>query len=187
MKDLWKKFDEVELTHSSVHHLMAIYDLLEKNGYVRGVDISKHLHISRSSVSITLHKLIHRGYVEEDENKFYQFTERGKDLIGGVLTKRKIIKIFFEKTLNMAPDMAEAEACKIEHLLGETTGQKLLGFMGFFLSNRKEVLDFREKYQEFQLECNNTENCDICEMDCYFRDTKIGSIDLSSSNLIISK
>ena len=187
MKDLWKKFDEVELTHSSVHHLMAMHELLEKNGYVRGVDISKHLHISRSSVSITLHKLINRGYVEEDENKFYQFTERGKDLINGVLSKRNIIKIFFEKALKMEPDIAEAEACKIEHLLGENTGQKLLGFMGFFLSSRKEVLDFREKYQEFQLECNNTENCDICETECYFRDDKISASETSTPNLNSTK
>ena len=169
MKDLWKKYDEVELTHSSVHHLMAMHELLKKNGYVRGVDISKYLEISRSSVSITLRKLITKGYVLEDENKFYQFTERGDDLIHGVLSKRNIIRIFFEKALLLDPATAEAEACKIEHLLGENTGQKFMSFMGFYLSGRKTVQDFQDQYQSFRYECNDTENCDICEAECYFQ------------------
>ncbi len=172
MKDLWKKYDEVELTHSSVHHLMAMHELLKKNGYVRGVDISKYLQISRSSVSITLRKLITKGYVFEDENKFYQFTEHGNDLIHSVLSKRNIIRIFFEKALQLDPETAEAEACKIEHLLGEKTGQKLMSFMGFYLSDRKAVQEFQEQYETFRYECSDTDNCDICEADCYFQNKR---------------
>ena len=169
MKELWKKFDEVEMTHSSVHHLMAMYELLKRQGYVRGVDIAKYLEISRSSVSITLRKLISRGYVSEDQNKFYSFTKHGEDLINSVLSKRKIIRLFFENVLLLDPGTAEAEACKIEHLLGEETGQKLMGFMGFYLSERKVVKNFHKLYKDFRFECNDTENCDVCEADCYYK------------------
>ncbi len=168
MKELWKKFDEVALTHSSVHHLMAMHELLKKNGYVRGVDIAKYLDISRSSVSITLRKLITKGFVSEDENKFYQFTDKGLNLINGVLAKRRIIKIFFENVLHLPEDLAEAEACKIEHLLEEETGQRLMSFMGFYLSGNSTVKRFRDKYETFRFECAETENCDVCELDCYF-------------------
>ena len=166
---MWKKFDEVELTHSSVHHLMAMHELLKKNGYVRGVDIAKYLKISRSSVSITLRKLIARGYVEEDENKFYLFTKHGEAIINSVLSKRKIIRIFFEKALHLDAETAETEACKIEHLLGENTGQKLMSFMGFYLSDLKNVKDFQREYETFRYTCQDTQNCDICEANCYFQ------------------
>ena len=166
---MWKKFDEVELTHSSVHHLMAMHELLKKNGYVRGVDIAKHLKISRSSVSITLRKLITRGYVIEDANKFYLFTEHGEEIINSVLSKRNIIRIFFEKALHLNPELAEIEACKIEHLLGESTAQKLMSFMGFYLSEQERVKEFRREYETFRFECQDTQSCDICEADCYFR------------------
>lgn len=172
MKELWKKFDEIELTHSSVHHLMAMHELLKKNGYVRGVDIARYLNISRSSVSITLRKLIHRGYVSEDENKFYHLTERGQSIINSTLAKRKIIKIFFENVLKLPADLAEAEACKIEHLLEEETGQRLLTFMGFFLSDAKAVKKFQREYEQFIYDCSATENCEICELDCYFAGTQ---------------
>jgi DtxR family Mn-dependent transcriptional regulator len=173
MKDLWKRYDEVELTHSSVHHLMAMYELLNKQGYVRGVDIAKYLQISRSSVSITLRKLIARGYVVEDDNKFYLFTKHGEELINSVLSKRKIIRLFFENVLHLDPETAEAEACKIEHLLGEETGQKLMSFMGYYLSDRKTVKQFHKQYKEFRFECSDTDNCDVCETECYYKSTVV--------------
>lgn len=169
---MWKKFDEVELTHSSIHHLMAMHELLKKHGYVRGVDISKYLDISRSSVSITLRKLISRGYVTEDENKFYLFTERGEDLINSVLSKRNIIRLFFEHALKLEPEVAEAEACKIEHLLAENTGQRLMSFMGYYLSDDVSADGFRAKYDKFRFVCNDTENCDVCETNCFYHTTE---------------
>jgi DtxR family Mn-dependent transcriptional regulator len=167
MKELWKKFDEVELTHSSVHHLMAMHELLKKNGYVRGVDIANHLNISRSSVSITLKKIKHKGYIVEDENKFFHLTDEGLSLINSVLSKRRIIQLFFKSVLNLPESIAEAEACKVEHLLEEETGHKLMSFMGFFMSNSKIAASFRKDFKNFTFQCNKTENCEICELDCY--------------------
>ena len=167
MKELWKKFDEVELTHSSVHHLMAMHELLKKNGYVRGVDIANHLKISRSSVSITLKKIKHKGYIVEDENKFFHLTNDGQALINSVLSKRRIIQLFFKSVLDLPDQIAEAEACKVEHLLEEETGHKLMSFMGFFMSNSKAATDFRKNFKNFTYKCQETENCQICELSCY--------------------
>ena len=70
MKDVWKKFEQTELTHSSIHHLLAINSLLKENGYSRSVDVANHLNISRASVSITVNKLREKGFVTEDKNRF---------------------------------------------------------------------------------------------------------------------
>ena len=168
MKELWKKFDEVELTHSSIHHLMAMHFLYGKYGYIRGVDIAGYLNISRSSVSITMKKLIAKGYVFEDENKFFHFSDKGKVLIDSVLNKRKIIQIFFNKVLKLPEDRAEEEACKIEHLLSKETGEKLLTFVGLYLSDSKNAENFRKELDDFSVVCDNTEDCVICENRCYF-------------------
>ena len=104
MKELWKQFDEIELTHSSVHHLMAIHDLLKRNGYVRGVDIAKYLNISRSSVSITLRKLKDKEYVLEDSNKFYHFSKRGQQIVNSVLSKRRIIQLFLNQVIGLSEE-----------------------------------------------------------------------------------
>ena len=95
MKDVWKKFDETELSHSSIHHLLAINNLKKENGYSRSVDIANYLNISRSSVSITLNKLKEKGFVKEDKNRFLQLSEKGSELVNSVLSKRRIVERFF--------------------------------------------------------------------------------------------
>ncbi len=167
MKDVWKKFEEDGLTHSSVHHLMAIYNLLKENGYARGIDIANHLHISRSSVSITISKLITKGFVEEDQNKFYHFTEKGEKLINAVLSKRRILQMFFREVLNLSEETAEEDACKIEHLLTQETGEKLMNFIGFYQSDEPAARAFKNRYQKFVYECSKVDDCKICEIKCY--------------------
>ena len=169
MKDVWKKFDETALTHSSIHHLLAIYSLMKENGYSRAVDISNHLNISRASVSITVNKLKEKGFVNEDKNRFLNLSKTGKILVNSVISKRRVVNQFFKEVLDLSTEVAEVESCKIEHLLTESTGKKLISFMGYFLSERSEVLSFRKGLKAFNYNCAQNETCDVCEMDCFFR------------------
>lgn len=170
MKDIWKKYDETELSHSSIHHLLAINNLTKMNGYSRSVDIANHLNISRSSVSITLTKLKDKGFVKEDHNRFLHLSKKGHELVNSVLSKRRIVMQFFREVLNLTDIEAEVEACKIEHLLSEGTGRKLISFMGYYLSGQSQVTDFKEGLRNFSFECQATRDCDVCELDCFFHD-----------------
>ena len=169
MKDVWKKFDKTALTHSSIHHLLAINSLLKENGYSRAVDISNHLNISRASVSITINKLKEKGFVNEDKNRFLNLSDKGKILVNSVMSKRRVIEQFFKEVLDLPTETAEVESCKIEHLLTESTGKKLISFMGYFLSGQPEVLNFRKGLKGFNYICAQTETCDVCEVDCFFK------------------
>lgn len=167
MNEVWKKFEENGLTHSSVHHVMAIYELLKKNGYARGIDVANYLDISRSSVSVTLHKLQTKGYIVEDENKFYQLTEEGKELSNDVLSIRRIVKMFFTQVLNLPENIAEEDACKIEHLLNNKTGEMLFKFVSYYMSSEAHCTEFREKYKKYIHKC--TDDCLICDDDCFIK------------------
>lgn len=170
MKDIWKKFDETELTHSSVHHLMAIYHLLKENGYARSIDVARYLNLTRGSVSITLHKLKKKNYVVEDENKFLNLTEKGKGIINSVLSTRRVLINFFREVLKLPEDTAEEDACKIEHLISQETGEKLMAFVGYTLSDAIQTKIFRNEFDKFSLSCQSRAECDICELDCFFNE-----------------
>jgi DtxR family Mn-dependent transcriptional regulator len=170
MKDVWKKFDETALTHSSIHHLLAINDLLKEHGYSRSVDIANYLNISRASVSITVTKLKDKGFVREDINRFLNLSKKGEELVNSVLSKRRIVEQFFKEVLDIPSSDAEVEACKIEHLLSEPAGKKLISFMGYFLSGQSDVENFRQGLKKFNFVCDVTENCDVCELDCFFKE-----------------
>jgi DtxR family Mn-dependent transcriptional regulator len=169
MKDVWKKFEQTELTHSSIHHLLAINSLFKENGYSRSVDVANNLNISRASVSITVTKLKEKGFVIEDKNRFLSLSKKGEELVNSVLTKRRIVEQFFRKVLDLPSQEAEVEACKVEHLLSKPTGKKLISFMGYFLSGQPDVLKFRKGLESFNYVCASTNECDVCELDCFFR------------------
>jgi DtxR family Mn-dependent transcriptional regulator len=170
MEEIWKKFDETALSHSSVHHLMAINDLRKVHGYARAIDIANYLNITRGSVSITLHKLLGKGYISEDKNKILNLSDKGKKIVNSVLSKRRVIIQFFIEVLGLSDERAEIDACKVEHLLSEKSGKMLMSFMGYFLSNAKEAKVFRQKLKDFKLECDAAGKCEICELNCYYKE-----------------
>jgi len=169
MKDVWKKYDEMTLSHSSIHHLLAINNLIKDNGYSRSVDIANYLNISRSSVSITITKLKDKGFVQEDKNRFLHLSSKGNKLVNSVLSKRRVVEKFFREVLALSEAEAEVEACKVEHLLSEPTGKKLISFMGYYLSGQPEVYNFREGLKNFSFTCSSAKDCNVCELDCYFK------------------
>ena len=167
--DFWKKFDDNELTHSGVHHLMAIYELRKYRGYARGVDVAKQLDITRGSAFSTLKNLKDKGYITEDENKFYSLTEKGQQIVNNVLNIRHVFIQFFKEVLGLSPARAEEDACKIEHLVSLETAQQLLKFIGFYLADTPEMRKMRKNFEHFLYQCSNADDCNVCEAECLFR------------------
>ncbi|MBM4158055.1 MAG: metal-dependent transcriptional regulator [Ignavibacteria bacterium] len=136
MSEIWKKFEETKLSHSNVHHLLAVYRLLKEKGYARAADVSRHLKISRSSAFLTLKKLKEKGYLTEDENKFLKLTSSSLRLISNTLNSKQIVERFFKEVLFLSSKKAEEEACKIEHLISSETADAIDRFMMFLKSDK---------------------------------------------------
>ncbi len=165
--EVWKTFDKNEITHSAAHHLMTIYDLLNKHGYARVTDVARSLEITRGSASITLKALKEKGFVKEDENKFLRLSEHGEQISHSIQQMRQIFKKFLVIVLGVDPDQAEIDSCKIEHLLSLETGNKLFRFLKFLSSERPEVNKFTKAFAGFKCTCSgNIETCEVCDTDC---------------------
>jgi len=167
IKDVWKKFDKTELHHSSVHHLLAVRTLTEDQGYARATDVSAYLQVSRASVSVTLKKLRNKGYIIEDQNKFLKLSDKGRELTTAVLSKRRLVETFFAQVLGVSPDIAEEEACKVEHLLTDATSSSLLTFIGLYLSDNPKAVNFRKAFARYVHKCDD-QSCAVCKDVCYF-------------------
>ena len=76
-EEVWRAYEENELSHSAAHHLMAIHELRAAHGYARVSDVAKHLSITKGSVSTAMKHLKERGYVQEDLNRFLELTDQG--------------------------------------------------------------------------------------------------------------
>lgn len=166
-QDVWKEFEDNQITHSAAHYLMAIRQLLDDYGYARVTDIAKSLNITRGSCSISLKPLKKRGLVVEDENRFLKLSEEGQRLAELVELNDKLLEILFGEVLGVDPDQAEIDACKIEHLLSIETSTRLSTFVKLWKSDKPEVAAFKKLLKKTKHDCpGDSGSCDICRNTC---------------------
>ena len=172
-EDVWKSYDENELTHSAAHHLMAVHELRTVHGYARVSDIAQHLKITKGSVSSAMKHLKERGYVREDHNRFLELTDRGMKIVWNTESTRLVVKKFLSQALGMDEDDAEIDACKVEHLLSAEARSRLVSFLRFLLSQDDRSQGFLEAFRlvakDHTLGCRDgdVDACLLCEDVCF--------------------
>lgn len=165
--DIWKEFDHNIVTHSAAHHLMAVDDLVQRLGYARVSDIARQLNITRGSVSISLQPLKKAGLIVQDENRHLRLSEEGQALVDTIKTKRDLMRRLFAEVLGVSPEQAEIDACKMEHLLSNVAGKRLVAFLRFFESGHPDIAAFRAAWHSYDASCNSLSTpCPGCEVTC---------------------
>jgi Mn-dependent DtxR family transcriptional regulator len=146
---------------------MAIHDLIQTRGYARVTDVSKYLEITKGSASITLKNLKSKGLVQEDENKFYQLTEKGLYLTEAILTKRHVVLKFLTDVLQIEKEQAEVDACKIEHLVSDTLSTQILLLLQLVNSNEFGC-EISQAFKELENKLGDVDDCTLCVKQCIF-------------------
>ena len=103
MEDVWKKFEENNITHSAAHHLIAVMELKQSRGYARVTDVAKQLNITTGSASTNLKNLKGKGLIIEDENRFLNLSSEGEQIAKLVLRRNKVLTDFLVEVLKVTP------------------------------------------------------------------------------------
>ena len=114
----------MNIYESAENYLETILSLHETQGLVRSIDIANHLHFSKPSVSVAMKKLRESGYIEVDKEGYISLLPTGEEIARRIYERHKLLTQFFIH-LGVSPDVAAADACKIEHDLSEETFQKI--------------------------------------------------------------
>ena len=120
MKDRGKQ----SLYASGEDYLEVILVLQKQKGVVRSVDVARHLGVSKPSVCHAVATLREGGFLLMDEDNFLHLTDAGCEVAEQVYEKHR----FFTQRLIAAgvdPKTAEADACRIEHVISEESFQRL--------------------------------------------------------------
>lgn len=133
--EVWKQFEENNITHSAAHHLLAVMELKEKRGYARVTDVAKHLNITTGSASTNLKSLKGKGLVVEDDNRFLTLSPEGESVARAVVSRKKVLEEFLTDVLKVSKEQAEIDACKTEHLISSETTRKLQEFIQSYRRN----------------------------------------------------
>lgn len=163
---IWKEFANNDLTHSWAHYLTAIFALLEQQGYARLSDVAKRLGISKGSLSTSLKPLLKNGMVIENGNKHLSLSADGRLLAMRVQKTFSVMHYLLADLLEVDPQTAQADACKIEHLLSEESAMQLLKMVKALKANdilKNSLLREMNSRHDCTLKCIISEKeDDIC-------------------------
>jgi len=108
------------LLESGEMYLETIHVLSQKLPVVRSLDIAEYMDVSKPSVSRAVGLLKDDGYITVEKSGFIFLTEKGKAVAEKVYERHQLLTEAL-KRLGVSEDIAEQDACKIEHYLSEET------------------------------------------------------------------
>lgn len=114
-----------KLTQANEDYLEAVVMLSGDDRLpVRSVDLANHLGVSKPSVNKAISVLREEGYVRQEPYGDIYLTDAGVDYGNSLLTRHHTLKCFFTNVLGVEDEIAEEEACSIEHVISEDTFQR---------------------------------------------------------------
>lgn len=122
-----------QMYESGEDYIETIYRLKRKNGFVRSVDVANELGYSRPSVSRAVSILKKDGYLSMDSSGELELTAKGKRKATKIYDRHKTLTKFLMKTAGVSAKTAENDACRIEHIISETTFSGIKKFIKNYL------------------------------------------------------
>lgn len=114
---------------SGENYLETIYILKERLGSVRSIDVVRELNFSKPSVSRGVGLLKEDGYLVVDEEGFLELTEKGRKKAESVYEKHTVLTSFFMKVADIPEEIAEKDACRLEHIISPETYSGIKEFL----------------------------------------------------------
>ena len=100
-------------------YLETILLLKQKSTNVRSVDVVGELNYAKSSVSRGMNLLVKNGYITMDRvTGVIEFTEKGREKAQNIYERHRVLTKALEK-IGASAEMAEENACCIEHVISE--------------------------------------------------------------------
>lgn len=117
-------YDASHVTQSGEDYLETILMLQKKKGMVRSVDLARHMGFSKSSICHAVKVLKQGGFLTMDGDGYLHLTDVGRKVAESIYEKHQF---FTDSLIEMGvdPKQAEADACRIEHVISEESFQKL--------------------------------------------------------------
>ena len=125
----------MKLQRAGEDYLEAMLFMKEKHGYIRSVDIADYLGVTKPSVTYSTKRLRENGYITMDKEGLITLTETGLAVATKMGQRHKTLMSFLVG-LGVDPEIAEADAYKIEHDVSEETFRAICR-----LAVREDLLD----------------------------------------------
>jgi DtxR family Mn-dependent transcriptional regulator len=118
------------MTESLEMYLETISLLHERLRIARVTDIARELGVSKPSVHSALHELERRGLIEHEHYGEIFLTQAGREASAAIRRRHEILTAFLRGVVGVSAEIAEQDACRIEHYLSEETVARIALMVG---------------------------------------------------------
>lgn len=113
------------IRESGENYLETILMLQNKLGYVRSVDVANELDYSKASISRAMSILKDNDYINILETGQIILTPSGLSMANEIYERHRLITLFLMDTLGVDHDVADTDACRIEHIISKRCFEKI--------------------------------------------------------------
>jgi DtxR family Mn-dependent transcriptional regulator len=149
-----------DLSSSMEDYLEVIHQLIVTRHAARVRDIADALNVKMPSVTGALKKLSQKGLVNYDPHQIITLTEEGERVAKQIAQRHRTIARFLETVLDIDPETADQNACRMEHAVDEAVLSRLVKYLEYIETCPLVGADFKERFGLF---CKHGKTEDMCE------------------------
>lgn len=124
----------MQIHQSAEDYLECILKLSKVRPVVRSIDIATEMNYSKPSISVAMKNLRTNGYINVDECGFITLTDAGMEIASSIYERHLLLKKWLV-FLGVDEQIAEDDACKIEHTLSKETFSALKAHINNVMNN----------------------------------------------------
>ena len=113
------------ITSGLEDYLELIHNTINQNKEIKAIDIANKFNISRPSVSEALIRLADMDLIIYEGRKGIKITQKGIEQAQRITKKHEILSKFFVNILKIDKELANKNACKIEHVIDDELIEKI--------------------------------------------------------------
>ena len=119
----------MHLQESGEMYLETILVLTRRSPHVRAIDVSEYMGYSKPSVSRAVSILKEDGYITMEAGGDIELTEKGREKAAAIYERHKLLTSFLQKVAGVPEEVAEDDACRMEHIISDEVFQGIKRFM----------------------------------------------------------
>jgi len=134
---------------STEDYLEAILGLVAEKGAARVRDIAAALSVHKSTVSSALKGLAEKGLVHYSPYETATLTGLGEEIAQDVRRRHEVLGRFLTEILGIGDETAQANACRMEHILDADVLDQLSLLVDFGRENAAKGEDWIQQFQQY--------------------------------------
>ena len=134
----------LSLSASLEDYLEAIHEICAAGGVARMRDIAGRLKVSSASAHAAVSRLCDMGLAKHERYEYVELTDVGREYAKPVVRRHKMLRRFLSDILGVSAEVAEHDACRLEHGVSAETIERLVQFMEFLACRTDDAGAARE-------------------------------------------